>query len=193
MVKNISGGNKTKKQRRNFGKFNAVDKISKEQMFAQIVNIQGDHFDVLCTDNVQRLGRPSNLIKRGPRLQAGAFVVVSLREFEADKNNCDIIAIGDPPNDIRNIFKKNISKKGKTDNFNFVETDDKFKEFTINDVPKKQVEPIIERVNETDFINYRDFEDIIGVKPNDKINDNDKLNDKFTLKNKNDDNLWDDI
>jgi translation initiation factor IF-1 len=203
MVKNISGGNKTKKQRRNFGKFDAVDKISKEQMFAQIVNIQGDHFDVLCTDNVQRLGRPSNLIKRGPRLQAGAFVVVSLRDFEADKNNCDVIAIGDPPNDIKNIFKKNATKKGKADNFDFVDTDDKFKEFTINDAPKKSNDTKIIDQRITEFIDEKEFEELFSTKPNTSTDiKNDTTSTKeitsskeftFTTNNENDNDIWDDI
>jgi len=105
--KNTTGGNKSRKQKRDTGRFDPVYKLDPEQMFAQIVTNNGSHFSVLCSDNVTRLGRLTSSLKKGPRLTVGSFVVISLREFEAEKKNCDIIAHGSPPTNILNIFQKN--------------------------------------------------------------------------------------
>ncbi len=128
MVKNISGGNKTKKQKRNMGKYTPVDKVEIGQMFAQIIRNNGTHFTVLCSDNITRIGRMSGSLKKGPRLLAGSYVVISLREFETEQNHCDIIAIGCPPSNIINIFKKNDPNCIK-DDIEFDESDEEFKEF----------------------------------------------------------------
>jgi len=104
--KNTTGGNKTRKQKRDTSRFNPIFKLEPEQMFAQIVRNNGSHFSVLCTDNVTRLGRLSSSLKKGPRIAPGSFVVVSLRDFEAEKKNCDIIGLGSPPTNILNIFQK---------------------------------------------------------------------------------------
>lgn len=127
MVRNISGGNKTKKLKRNFGKYNAIDKIESNQMFAQITKNNGMSFNVLCSDGITRLGRLSGYMKKGPRLSEGSYVIISLREFENDHKNCDIIAYGNPPNDIIDVFKNNNIKK--KDDIEFVNLDDEFKDF----------------------------------------------------------------
>lgn len=129
MVKNTSGGNKAKKLKRNFGKYDAVDKIESEQMFAQITKNNGGSFNVLCSDGIIRLGKLSGYMKKGPRLFNGTFVVISLRDFESEHKNCDIIAYGNPPNDIINIFKTNDPNAGKNGDIDFVDSDDEFKEF----------------------------------------------------------------
>lgn len=129
MVLNKSGGNKTKKQKRNFGKYDAVDKIEPDQMFAQITKNHGASFSVLCSDGIIRLGKLSGYMKKGPRLSEGSFVIISLREFEAEHKNCDIIAYGDPSNDIVNMFKTNDPNGHKKADVIFVDSDDEFKEF----------------------------------------------------------------
>jgi initiation factor 1A len=129
MVKNDKGGNKTKKQKRNFGKFDATDKLDTGQMFAQITHNNGCSFSVMCSDGISRLGKLSGYMKKGPRLSDGSYVVVSLREFEAEQKNCDIIAYGDPPNDIISIFKKYEPNARRKTDIEFVESDDEFKEF----------------------------------------------------------------
>ena len=129
MVKNSSGGNKTKKQKRNFGKYNAVDKIEADQMFAQIIKNHGGSFSVLCSDGITRLGKLSGYMKKGPRLSEGLFVVISLRDFETELKNCDIIAYGDPPNNIIGIFKTNGSNACKKADVEFADSDDEFKDF----------------------------------------------------------------
>lgn len=171
MVKNISGGNKTKKQKRNFGKYDATDKISSDQMFGQITKNHGGAFSVLCSDGIIRLGKLSGYMKKGPRLSEGSYVVISLRDFEAEHKNCDIIAYGDPPNDIINVFKTNDPNKNKKGDIEFADSDDEFKDFeeskrTIVNVNQEQKSSI------NTGSNYN---------PNSNINDDD------------DDDIWNDI
>ena len=104
--KNITGGNKTRKQKRDTSKYDLIFKIEPEQMFAQVTQNHGSHFSVLCSDNITRLGRLASSLKKGPRITTGMFVVISLRDFEAEKKNCDIIGYGSPPTNILNIFQK---------------------------------------------------------------------------------------
>jgi len=129
MVLNKSGGNKTKKQKRNFGKYDAVDKIESDQMCAQITKNHGGSFSVLCSDGIIRLGKLSGYMKKGPRLSEGSYVVISLRDFEAEHKNCDIIAYGEPPNETINMFKTNDPNAHKKTDVDFVDSDDEFKEF----------------------------------------------------------------
>lgn len=132
MVKNTTGGNKTKKLKRNFGKYDAQDKIEPGQMFAKIIHNNGGSFSVLCSDGIPRLGKLTGEMKKGPRLSEGSYVVITLREFESEQKHCDIIAHGDPPSDVISILK-NDSKTNSTHKVNvdvdFVESDDEFKEF----------------------------------------------------------------
>jgi len=127
MVINKTGGNKTKKiSRCNSTKFIPVDKIESGQMFAQIIGSQGEcRFRVICSDGVTRLGKLSGYMKKGPRISAGSYVVVSLREFEQEHKNCDIISYGNPPHHIISIFKKNDIKL-PTDDIEFEESEDEF-------------------------------------------------------------------
>jgi initiation factor 1A len=104
--KNITGGNKTRKQKRDTTRYDPILKLEPEQMFAQVTQNHGSHFSVLCSDNISRLGRLSSSLKKGPRITTGTFVVISLRDFEAEKKNCDIIGYGSPPTNILNIFQK---------------------------------------------------------------------------------------
>ncbi len=127
MVINRSGGNKTKKISRSVStKFPPVDKIESGQMFAQIVGSQGEcRFRVICSDGVTRLGKLSGYMRKGPRISSGSYVVVSLREFEQEHKNCDIISYGNPPHHIISIFKKN-DVKLPTDDIEFEESEDEF-------------------------------------------------------------------
>lgn len=129
MVLNKSGGNKTKKLKRNFGKYDATDKIESDQMFGQVTKNHGGSFGILCSDGIIRLGKLSGYMKKGPRISEGSYVVISLRDFEAEHKNCDIIAYGNPPNDIINIFKTNDPNSHKKTDVEFVDSDDEFKEF----------------------------------------------------------------
>lgn len=143
MVKNTTGGNKTKKLKRNFGKYNALEKIEPGQMFAKIIHNNGGSFSVLCSDGISRLGKLTGEMKKGPRLSEGSFVVISLREFESEQKHCDIIAHGDPPSDVLNILKNdaknNLTKKIDVD---FVDSDDEFKDFEESKKTIKKVSDI---------------------------------------------------
>ena len=127
MVINRSGGNKTKKISRSVStKFLPIDKVESGQMFAQIVGFQGEcRFRVICSDGVTRLGKLSGYMKKGPRISSGSYVVVSLREFEQEHKNCDVISYGNPPHHIISIFKKN-DVKLPTDDIEFEESEDEF-------------------------------------------------------------------
>lgn len=136
MVLNKTGGNKTKKLKRNFGKYNAQDKIDEGQMFAKIIHNNGGSFSVLCSDGITRLGKLTGQMKKGPRISDGSYVIISLRDFESEQKHCDIIAHGDPPADVINILKNDPkSKSTSTSNsnrqidVNFVDSDDEFREF----------------------------------------------------------------
>ena len=130
MVKNTTGGSKTKKQSRSVStRFNPVGKLEQGQMFAQTLFPKGDsRFELICSDGVKRIGRLSGHMRKGPRLSNGSFVVISLREFEQDQKNCDILSLGNPPHDIVSIFRKNDTTQIET-NIEFVESDDEFKDF----------------------------------------------------------------
>jgi len=129
MVKNVNGGNKAKKQKRGYQKKAALDHTQTGQMFGQVVENRGDHFAILCSDNITRMGKLSGAAKRGQRLISGSFVVISIREYETDQKNCDIIAAGSPPADIRNIFRKINPIAGDDGDIEFYTENDKFKEF----------------------------------------------------------------
>ena len=117
MVLNTTGGNKSKKQKRGVRKHIMADTLDAGQMFGQIMENKGNHFKILCSDGITRCGRMVNSMKKGQRLQLNAYVVVSLREYETNQTNCDILAAGNPPRDIINLFISiNPSKDHNYDN-----------------------------------------------------------------------------
>ena len=105
-----------------------MDNTQTGQMFGQIVENRGDHFAVLCSDNIKRMGKLSGAAKRGQRLLTGSFVVLSVREYETEQKNCDIISAGNPPQDVINIFRKINPIAGDDSNIKFYTQDDKFKD-----------------------------------------------------------------
>jgi translation initiation factor IF-1 len=129
MGKNTKGGNKTKKQKRGGQKRTVQDRTEPGQMFGQVIENRGDHFAILCADNVTRMGKLCGAAKRGPRLLVSSFVVLSIRDYETDQKNCDIIGAGNPPMDIRTIFRKINPTAGDDADIAFYTQDDKFKEF----------------------------------------------------------------
>lgn len=143
MVKNINGGNKAKKQKRGYQKKAALDRTEVGQMFGQVVENRGDHFAILCSDNVTRMGKLCGAAKRGQRLLSGSFVVISIRDYETEQKNCDIIGAGNPPMDIRNIFRKINPTAGDDADIAFYNQDDKFKEFEESEATIKTGEVVI--------------------------------------------------
>ena len=132
MVKNITGGNKTKKQKRYRNRDNPIDNLMDSQMYGVICENLGQHMMVLCSDGIKRKGELSGRARKGPRLLPGSYVAVSLREFEIEKKNCDILGVAHPPSDIISLFKKN----DKKDNLGipFLEEEDD----TYNDLDNQQ-------------------------------------------------------
>lgn len=123
MVKNTVGGNKTKKKKRS----RVVDIYNTEnegQYFGKIMKNVGGHFMVLGLDKVERIGKLRNAMKRGPRINLDTFVIYSLREF-SDKNECDVIGIANPPDDVIKQFDGMNPKKKNLD-IDFKDQNDEF-------------------------------------------------------------------
>ena len=161
MVLNKTGGNKTKKISRSVStKFIPVDKVDTGQMFAQIIGSQGEcRFRVICSDGVTRLGKLSGYMKKGPRISAGSYVVVSLREFEQEHKNCDIISYGNPPHHIISIFKKN-DVKLPTDDIEFEESEDEFADLDQSVNRKFDLPPTYSDEEEEENNNYNKEEEV---------------------------------
>jgi len=135
MVINISGGNKAKKQKRSI-KYESTDKIDEGQLFGIILDkCGGCHFRLMCSDGRSRNGKLSGRMANGPRVNTGSYVIISLRDFEKDQKNCDIIGHGSPSVDIIKILKNNNSNNTKQkDDINFKDSDDEFDDFNIKDL-----------------------------------------------------------
>ena len=117
MPKNKTGGNKAKKQgNKNMNrKILIADALDDGQLFAQITKKLGDQrYYVLCSDNIERIGKSCNKLNRSSRgenrLDVGSNVVVSLRvDCDSSKMKCDLLAFADPPDDIIKLFKHKLS------------------------------------------------------------------------------------
>lgn len=169
MVKNITGGNRTKKQRRGYRQKEVLDHTEPGQMFGQVLENRGDHFLILCADNVQRIGWLSNAAKKGQQLTANSYVVISIRDYETEKKNCDVIAAGNPPSDIKNIFRKINPTAGNDDNIGFYTQNDKFKEFEESEATANQVVVITQTDDiESDKNDSEEDESINWKKPTSK-------------------------
>ena len=176
MVINKTGGNKTKKISRSVStKFLPVDKVDTGQMFAQIIGLQGEcRFRVICSDGVTRLGKLSGYMRKGPRISSGSYVVVSLREFEQEHKNCDIISYGNPPHHIISIFKKNDIKL-PTDDIEFEESEDEFNDLD-QSVNRKFDLPPTYSDEEEDNIDKKNYKETVVA--DNKIVINSKKNNK---------------
>jgi initiation factor 1A len=180
MVLNKTGGNKTKKISRSVStKFIPVDKVDTGQMFAQIIGPQGEcRFIVICSDGVTRLGKLSGYMKKGPRISAGSYVVVSLREFEQEHKNCDIISYGNPPHHIISIFKKNDIKL-PTDDIEFEDSEDEFADLdqSVNrnfDLPPTYSDEEEYDENKEEYKKYNNKEENIKIVINGKNKDSEE-------------------
>tara|TARA_B110000977_G_scaffold12429_1_gene15847 strand:- start:3111 stop:3584 length:474 start_codon:yes stop_codon:yes gene_type:complete len=94
MVKN-KGGKKTKgKSRKTFRMKELSIKDLKKvdgQEYAHVLSVFGDgRFELMCYDKKKRLGILRGSLRRTSRINKGALVLISIREFQ--DNKCDIIA-----------------------------------------------------------------------------------------------------
>ena len=132
MVINISGGNKAKKQKRTI-RYEPTDKLTDGQLFGIILDkCGGCHFRLMCSDGRIRNGKLSGRMANGPRINTGSYVIISLRDFEKDQKNCDIIGHASPSADIIKILKSSNNNKQK-DDITFKESDDEFDDFNVGD------------------------------------------------------------
>jgi initiation factor 1A len=129
MVINISGGNKAKKQKRTI-RYEPTDKITEGQLFGIILDkCGGCHFRLMCSDGRIRNGKLSGRMANGPRINTGSYVILSLRDFEKDQKNCDIIGHASPSADIIRILKSSNNNNKQKDDINFKDSDDEFDDF----------------------------------------------------------------
>ena len=166
MVKNIGGGNKTKKQKRGYSKNDVFDEVIDGQMFGQVIeNRGGNHFTILCSDSISRIGRLGGKAKKGPRLTPSTYVLVSLREYETDQKNCDIIGIATPPADIKNIFRK-INPSKNEDIVEFHDDKKNFDDFEDSQTTLKTKNNVVDilgddkdKSKDDNAINFDEFEE----------------------------------
>lgn len=136
MVINISGGNKAKKQKRTI-RYEPTDKLTDGQLFGIILDkCGGCHFRLMCSDGRIRNGKLSGRMANGPRINTGSYVIISLRDFEKDQKNCDIIGHASPSADIIKILKSSNNKQ--KDDITFKESDDEFDDFNVGDGNNKE-------------------------------------------------------
>lgn len=127
MVINVSGGNKAKKQKRTI-RYEPTDKLTEGQLFGIILDkCGGCHFRLMCSDGRIRNGKLSGRMANGPRINTGSYVIISLRDFEKDQKNCDIIGHASPSADIIKILKSSNNKQ--KDDITFKDSDDEFDDF----------------------------------------------------------------
>jgi hypothetical protein len=86
----------------------------------------------MCSDGRIRNGKLSGRMANGPRINTGSYVIISLRDFEKDQKNCDIIGHASPSADIIKILKSSNNNKQK-DDITFKESDDEFDDFNVGD------------------------------------------------------------
>ena len=129
MVINVSGGNKAKKQKRTI-RYEPTDKLTEGQLFGIILDkCGGCHFRLMCSDGRIRNGKLSGRMANGPRINTGSYVIISLRDFEKDQKNCDIIGHASPSADIIRILKSSNNNNKQKDDITFKDSDDEFDDF----------------------------------------------------------------
>ena len=171
MPVNSRGGNKTKKQKRNWGKDPFVQ-INGEQMYGRIEQNNGNHWIVLCADNIKSQAP----VKGGPRLYKDSFVVISLRMDETNQKKCDIIGPTKPPNNILEMFKRFDPSKKITNDIDFKDSDDEIevkKKSNTNsnsnsyvvdiDYPTRDDDDEYEYVDDDEVENFKNLENQVNL------------------------------
>ena len=124
------------------------NEVEEEQLFGKIIRNTGGHFVVLGTDNIERIGKLKTAMKRGPRIGKDSYVAFSLRSF-SDKNECDIIGIARPPQNIIKLFTSFDTKLSASDiDFDYNSENDEFK-----NLEKIKVADTNDDYGQTDYMN----------------------------------------
>lgn len=175
MVKN-KGGNKTKgRARKNSRRPRTmnVDDLRKidGQEYAHALDKLGDgRFRLICYDKVARLGILRGTLKRFARCDRGAFVLVSIRDFEDSK--CDIIHIyGDEDTgklinsgDVNSSFvKEGKLIESSKDEDNFIDFGGASNNLDIGDEKDNTVEHQVNWLEEDTGTNNNNKDDNIGI------------------------------
>jgi translation initiation factor 1A len=96
MVKNVTGGSKTKNQSRkqHQAKTYALDDLrsTEDQDYAVVTKVNGgSRFVVGFANRSERLGKLCGRLQRGTRVAVGSIVLCALRDFQDSK--CDIVHV----------------------------------------------------------------------------------------------------
>jgi translation initiation factor 1A len=181
MVKNTTGGSKTKGQARKF--VNSVKqtnslRISNDEceVYAQVTKMLGNGMcHVLCIDQQTRLchirGKFRGRGKRDNFIGNNSWILVGLREWEMNKDkdsiklqNCDLLEVYSPidierlkntVNENWNIFNQEKINNKEEDTFDFI--DEGTSEYM--EIIQKQVD-LNNSNNNTSFVNYNEEEEI---------------------------------
>jgi initiation factor 1A len=150
MVKNVTGGNKQKKE----GRKNGTDRISSRptrlvkedgELYAQVLKTLGDgQLHVLCSDGRLRLchirGKFRGRGRRDNFATVGTFILVGLRGFESKREltdkkleNCDLMLV------YADSEKEDIHKREKSIDWNI---------FSVNDETLKNADEVVVEFSE---------------------------------------------
>jgi initiation factor 1A len=193
MVINVSGGNKAKKQKRTI-RYEPTDKLTDGQLFGIILDkCGGCHFRLMCSDGRIRNGKLSGRMANGPRINTGSYVIISLRDFEKDQKNCDIIGHASPSADIIRILKSSNNNNKQKDDITFKDSDDEFEDFN-NDGGKKEEEDGDENNKEEDGEKGNRKEEEGDITFQDSDEDEEEEKEERASKNKGgiDNDVWED-
>lgn len=103
--KNTQGGKKTRTLARRTTTIKTAEKLdTPAQMFGIVIERDGNHFKIRCSDNIIRVAPKSGTAKKiKPRLDKGSFVLVD----STDKKACSILSGANPPLEYMQILNPN--------------------------------------------------------------------------------------
>jgi initiation factor 1A len=102
MVKNTSGGKHSKKAKRGLPPLQAKTRVIEEEgeLYACVKRVLGNgRLEVMCIDNVVRqchIPKKFRHFSRDNVIRVGGWLMVGIRLFESNKNNCDVLEVYSP-------------------------------------------------------------------------------------------------
>ncbi len=107
--KNTQGGKKTRTLARRTTTIKTAEKLdAPAQMFGIVIERDGNHFKIRCSDNIIRVAPKSGTAKKiKPRLDKGSFVLVD----STDKKACSILSGANPPQEYMQILNPNTDEE----------------------------------------------------------------------------------